>query len=182
MKQGTMFAESSRIGKMGEVLFLKEMERFPMLSIQDTTQLEEFQNLDVDFVVKNTQTQTTTLVEIKCDTYRKSGNFFIEEFSDLEHRYPGWLKKSNADIIVYIFINGLDAYERNVYFLDLKALKSLDWTQFRRMEVKGQGRFKAVKTTTGFLLSITKARQLGLVKKEYAWSHGGAVNNFQRLG
>lgn len=80
-------------------------------------------------------------VEMKAERTKGAGNFFLESWSNRQRGNPGWFLKSDADVLLYHF---LDADE--LYVLDLPTLRAWafkDWAIARYPERKQSKRAQA---------------------------------------
>jgi hypothetical protein len=70
-----------------------------VLNVED---LPEYRSVDIDLIWKTKRGDKT--IEIKGDTYHRTGNFFLETFSNKERNTPGCFMYTEADFIFYYFI------------------------------------------------------------------------------
>jgi len=63
---------------------------------------EKYQAADVDLLWKTTLGDKT--IEIKGDTYHRTGNFFLETHSNKERNTPGCFMYTEADFVYYYFV------------------------------------------------------------------------------
>lgn len=157
------FAESSRIGKLGEAQFYERHAYTPWLLCEDVSDNLEYRSKDIDFLVENLVTGKKTTVEIKTDTRAtQTGNLFIEEWTNKECAVPGYLYKSQADIIVFYFVNGLRKHTHNAIYVSLPALRAFVEANkdnsriLKRREVNGgYDPYNKKKTVTGWTMPVT---------------------------
>jgi hypothetical protein len=62
-------------------------------------------------------------IEIKVEEEDKHGNLFLESWSNKSQYNPGWFVKSDADLLIYYFLESDDAY-----VLNLPKLKAWGFT------------------------------------------------------
>lgn len=63
---------------------------------------ETYQAADIDLLWKTTLGDKT--IEIKGDTYHRTGNFFLETLSNKERNTPGCFMYTEADFVYYYFV------------------------------------------------------------------------------
>ena len=98
------FHQSMKIGQLGETRIFEYLEsRDDVESVIDVTDQRHFQKIDVDYLVKTTDGKEYK-VEVKTDTY-KSGNIYYETISSKESDTIGCFNKTEADFLMYYFIN-----------------------------------------------------------------------------
>jgi len=92
-----------------------------------------FQAIDVDLVWQTHK--RTYRIEIKCDRYYRTGNFFLETQSNAELGTPGCMLYTQADFVFYYFVQ-----PKILFVLPMPATR--DWF------LKNLARFLERKTTT----------------------------------
>lgn len=108
-----MFIDDKKRGKVGEELF-KEFLKSKGVNYADVSEIEAFQNKDVDIIVKG------QYVEIKTD-YRieSTKRIFVECYKEKDGKvYSGWMEKCEADYIAYI-----DAVSRETFIIKMNRLR-----------------------------------------------------------
>lgn len=88
--------------------------------IIDVSEDEEYQKKDIDFIVIKNGQKTT--LEVKLDnSFDKTGNIFIEAYSDYgNYRSPGWIEYCEAKYICFY-----DTKTAKGMIIDLPLIKSL---------------------------------------------------------
>lgn len=74
-------------------------------------------------IIKNNSSKVT-IMDVKTDTQYRTGNFFIEEISQMEKQVKGWLTESTAEYIAYYFLG-----HNVMYLIPLKSLRA--WAEKR---------------------------------------------------
>lgn len=96
----------------------------------------EFRKRDIDLVWETDKGEIT--IEIKGDTYHRTGNFFLETLSNQERNTPGCFMYTEADFVFYYFVT-----IKKLYILPMPETR--DW--FR--EHLGEFRERATETEIG---------------------------------
>lgn len=97
------FNESINRGKRGEEIILDILNSKNYIqNITDVSNDSSYFEKDIDFIVEFTNGNVQT-VEIKTD-FTKYPNFFYEEISALETNSIGCFEKTEAEILIYYFI------------------------------------------------------------------------------
>lgn len=144
------FQKSYDIGKQGEeyiIQYIKSLEN--VLYIEDVREDKVYQNKDIDIVV-TLKNNTKVKVEIKTDTY-DTGNIFYETMSCIETNSIGCIEKTQADLILYYFIN-----TKELYIFDTKEYKKwfnnkkYNFTKKKFLNYYNNGTSKY--TTEGFII------------------------------
>lgn len=98
------FGISKELGDVGEEVirdFLGFYFKVPMTQVQDMRDDLQSRQEDVDFIVwKNNK---PIKIEVKTDSYYKTGNIAFEYYSSMEDKSMGCLLKTTADFIFYYF-------------------------------------------------------------------------------
>lgn len=178
------FNISLEIGYLGEDRFKEFVKRNPWIDLEDVSELSFYQNKDIDFIITNNLNGRKATIEIKTDTFT-TGNFFIEETTHEQYNTPGWLYKSEADILIYYFINGTTE-EQNVYFLNLNNLrmwvdKNKDNTDLLtpKKVFGGYDPKNNKKTVRGWTLPVKKISQTGALLLADIWDTFDVKNNWK---
>lgn len=103
-------------GKDDLLRFLEMQAGSGRVVLTDKGPLSQFLQETVGDAVMNDRQMTTWGVEFKIED-RHTGNLFLETWSNLCRRNPGWMVKLNTDILLYYF---LDA--RHLYSLGFQKL------------------------------------------------------------
>lgn len=94
------FDKSLNEGKIIESIVKKNLEKrgFEVIDLSDK---KIYQKIDVDFMIKRGNSKM--LIEVKADyEMNKTGNIFLEDGMERKTGfYPGWLRKSKADLLWY---------------------------------------------------------------------------------
>lgn len=91
----------------------RDIERW-LLSLSETVRIKnveddpEYQKVDIDLIWTNKS--GSYRIEIKGDTYHKTGNFFFETHSNKERNTPGCFMYTEADFIFYYFVTSRVLY------------------------------------------------------------------------
>lgn len=178
------FNISLEVGYLGEDRFKEFVKKNPWMDLRDVSDDPTYRSKDIDFIITNTFDGRTAGVEIKTDTY-STGNFFLEELTHEEYQTPGWLYKSEADILVYYFINGTTEQE-NVYFLNLHRLRN--WIDENKKDTKlltqkkvfgGYDPSNNKKTVRGWTLAVKNVSQTGAVLMADVWDTFDVKNEWK---
>jgi hypothetical protein len=100
------FEQASLIGSNGvnDLLPLLERESFQgRFVITDKGNLSEFLQKSVGDVIFNCKNQKVWTIEIKTEKDNKTGNFYLETWSNLSRYTPGWLQTLKTDFLWYYF-------------------------------------------------------------------------------
>lgn len=98
------FERSSEVGRDAVSDVVEFLSNSPKIEeIKNVEHDKEYQKIDVDLVLKYKHKENV-LVEVKGDTYHKTGNFFFETISNKEKDSPGCFMYSEADWFFYYFI------------------------------------------------------------------------------
>ena len=105
-------------GKEDLVRFLEAQACSGRVVLTDKGPLSTFLQETVGDAVMNDRQMDTWGVEFKIEE-KHTGNLFLETWSNLARRNPGWTVKLNADILLY-------------YFLDCKHLYSISFQRLAK--------------------------------------------------
>jgi hypothetical protein len=94
-----------------------------------------YQVIDVDLLWRAKDQEVK--IEIKGDTYHKTGNFFLETYSNEERNTPGCFMYTQADFVFY-------------YFVEIKTLYSLPMPETKDWFEKHINEFKESRTQTPY--------------------------------
>jgi len=128
------FADSIKVGKKGEnIVYDWLMSRESVKNVIDVSDDRDYQKKDIDYIVQFHKGKNVS-IEIKCDTYYHTGNFFLELISNDNKGTEGCLIYTEADYLFYFFdkVNIL-------YIIPVKELQQ--WIS----ENKDSGRFRKKK-------------------------------------
>ena len=93
------FTKSIAQGKIGEQIFLDDFLKFLDIKYKDVTGCQQFQVIDTDYIT------SIGTYEIKT-SYKDNKQIIIEDFtnvnSNLGNISYGWIKKTKADLIVFV--------------------------------------------------------------------------------
>ena len=122
-------------GKFTESIVKKNLEDKLGYNVQDVSDVKEWQDKDVDFIVSNANKSIHFALEVKNDDrMHQTGNFFFEiGFDRKTGFYKGWWYKCKAHALCFF-----DSVTGTGYILDfgkVKALKGKD-------ELLGTGLFE----------------------------------------
>lgn len=153
-----LMTQQAAFGAIGEIalsLLLTYCYRFATAFV-DVRNVPYFRSIDVDYIVYFAD-GTKHYVEVKTDSYTKTGNAFAEYKSSVEHDTLGWIYKTEARWIFYIFVSGsVYIMQRDKFVLWLNANKD----HFKSKEVENQGYMSA-----GYLVPTSELIQLDCTKK-----------------
>ena len=90
-------------------------------TVEDVSEIKEYQKKDIDFLVANGTTKQLISMEVKRDdNIFRTGNFFFEIGFEKENYYSmGWMGKCKAD-----YISFYDTRRNKGYILDFIKTKS----------------------------------------------------------
>ena len=92
------FEDDNKIGENGEKIFKEFMESHN-LKYTDVSKVDEYQDIDVDFIVHLENGKI--LVEVKNDTrIHSTDNIFYETISNVDFGTPGCFEKTKSNVIV----------------------------------------------------------------------------------
>lgn len=104
MAEAHNFTDSLKKGDVGEELILNYLNKNDNIDyIEDVSNNVDYQKVDIDSIIHFKSGKTQTL-EIKTDFY-KSPNFFYEVMSAIETGSVGCFEKTEADRLIYYYIN-----------------------------------------------------------------------------
>lgn len=120
------FEGSKSIGKIGEQAVREFIEsKWKGMTYKDMSEVEGYQYKEVDAVLEFESGRNSVAIEIKTDTWSNMPNLAIETIANEEIGRPGWIWTTEADWIVYLFVNGLDSGEDNLWFIDVEHIRTL---------------------------------------------------------
>lgn len=121
------FDRQKAVGKIAEAA-VKEHLINRGHTINDVSEDQQYQKIDTDFIVYK-DNQVTTL-EVKVDnSYKKTGNIFIEDYAVREGKvYDGWLHYCEANYIAYY-----DTVRKCGMIVNYPLIKSLLDKAFQRV-------------------------------------------------
>ncbi|MDZ7704105.1 MAG: hypothetical protein U5L04_06435 [Trueperaceae bacterium] len=97
---------------------------------------KQYQDIDVDLIWYTHRNPAGYKVEVKVDSYYRTGNFFFETFSNVERGTPGCFLYTEADLVFY-------------YFPEVRRLFILPMPATRNWFVEHRERFRVRDTRTG---------------------------------
>jgi hypothetical protein len=122
----------------------------PGSRVHDVQSDPRFQHRGVDLLWER-EGESVTGVEVKGDRHGRRGNYFLELVSNLEKDTPGCFLYSEADLLLYVFLE-----QRELHLLPLKAAR--EWFLGRAKEFplrSTQTRMgKSLYTTVGAVVPI----------------------------
>lgn len=140
------------------ITFLKKKEfTRQVISVEDD---RKYQKKDIDLIWDLTLNKKNKrlYIEVKGDTYWKSGNMFIETISNMSKNTPGCFLYTEADYIFY-------------YFIETKELTMLPMKKFKEWFMANEERFQAKYLRTQYGNSTEYYRSKGvLVPKITLWN------------
>lgn len=143
------FKDSVKVGESGEEEIFDWLRNNPNVeSVDDVRDMWEYRAKDVDAVV-NFKDGSSGMSEIKTDTYT-SGNFFFETMSSMETGSLGCLYKTQADYLMYYFVNFGELYIIKMSQFRKWFDKNKNRPEFKRKEVKNKRRNGGTYTTEGY--------------------------------
>lgn len=159
------FERDHELGEVGEEAVLSLLQNHPFtIDVLDVRPYEHWQRRGVDFIWRNEE----GVFALDAKTERRStGNLFLETVSNTVTGELGWLYSSQADFIVYGFL------DRNVwYFFDLEQMRRVvdqnpGFPTRRAKTPMGDGGYE----TEGVLVALTHPAAAALI---YEISSGGA--------
>lgn len=142
------FYESLQEGKVGE----KMVEQYLLStgwSVEDTSKDKEYQDKDIDFIVKKGRMEIP--IEVKYDSViNYTENFFIEVISCVRIDSLGWFHKTHAEYIWYI-----DKEEDIAYVFKTKDMEDYIENNFTQRRKCTDGS----KTSVGIIVNIHKYKE-----------------------
>ena len=95
------FVKDLKVGEIGEKVVREYLERLGY-KVENVTNIKEYQNKDIDFIVKKEGFKTELPIEIKTDTLaHKTGNLAYEFYSNKYIKSKGCFEKTQAKYIFY---------------------------------------------------------------------------------
>jgi len=146
-------------GKEDLVRFLENQACNGRVVLTDKGPLAQFLQETVGDAIMNDREMTTWGVEFKIER-KHTGNLFLETWSNLARRNPGWMVKLNADILLYYFLDYSRLYSIGVHKLVLWAFGNS--SAFRNNE-RVQGR------SPGRIYDFPERRQGRYTQKNDTW-------------
>lgn len=123
-------------GKDALVCFLHSQASSGRVVLTDKGPLSKFLQETVGDAVMNGRDMTAWGVEFKIEQ-KHTGNLFLETWSNLSRRNPGWMVKLNTDILLYYFLDCGQLY--SISFQRLAKWAFGDSAAYRQGErVKGR--------------------------------------------
>ena len=163
IKEG--YKESCRVGADGvkELLPLLERESFQgRFVITDKGNISEFLQKSVGDVIFNSKNQSIWSIEIKTERENRTGNFFLETWSNRSRLTPGWMITLKADFLWYYFQDVKTLY--SIHLPDLQKWAFIDGKIYRYPE-KEQKRYNQLNDTWGRCVNISHVEsEVGLKK------------------
>jgi hypothetical protein len=102
LKRATMDA-CNKVAKQAaddiEAWLRKHKSTIDVLNVEN---LPQYRLVDIDLILKTKRGDKT--IEIKGDTYHRTGNFFLETISNKERNTPGCFMYTEADFVYYYFV------------------------------------------------------------------------------
>ena len=152
------FYNSLAIGKQAEEAVKAHLEKRG-ITVIDVSNIKEYQKIDVDFLLRKGNQETT--LEVKHDRkLHKTGNFFFEcGFFRGANYSAGWLKYCQAQYLCYY-----DTDTKHGYIIDFAETLPLLKQHAREVTFYDKADGKQGKA---LLLSVNKAKRLNLIKYEW---------------
>lgn len=104
------------------------------------------------------------VLEIKCESTEKYGNFFFESWSNRKRSMLGWIHKLKADVLIVYFLDTGNAY-------CMKVPELRDWLfekgNLWKYPEKVQGKWKQKNESAGHLVKIADVMKNDWVLKEF---------------
>lgn len=108
------------VGKEGEKLAFDALASNPQTeALSDVSDDPAYRRMGIDFLWTRKGLEQPLRIEVKT-ARRRTGEIFLEVSSNDEKGYPGWLKTSSADILVWVVLAPAAAY-----ILDLHRLRAI---------------------------------------------------------
>lgn len=109
--------------KEGEELVLNYLISLPyVVEVEDVRDLDKYRQKDIDFIVhvynENTKKFSYETVEVKTDTYFRTGNIFAETVSNMSLNTKGCFLKTECDYLYYLF-----SPQNILYILPMKKVR-----------------------------------------------------------
>ena len=114
---GYDFKEQDDVGKVAVkkcIKFLNTQNKTH--AIKDVQEDTGYRELDVDILWYQKPSNKEVMIEVKGDTYYRTGNYFFETISNESKNTPGCFMYTKAKYIFYLFIpeNELHIFETNI--------------------------------------------------------------------
>lgn len=169
-------------GKDDLVRFLENQACNGRVVLTDKGPLSAFLQETVGDAVMNARDMTTWGIEFKIEQ-KHTGNLFLETWSNLSRRNPGWMVKLNTDILLYYFLDCSSLY--SIGFQRLVIWAFGDSSAFRNGErvnrrspgriydfpERKQNRYNQLNDTWGRIVPLdVLRREVGI--REYTKSSG----------
>lgn len=119
-----------------EELVLNYLISLPyVVEVEDVRDLDKYRQKDIDFIVhvynKNTKKFSYETVDVKTDTYFRTGNIFAEMVSNMSLNTKGCFLKTECDYIYYLF------HPQNIlYILPTQEVRQWFWKNFESLPTK----------------------------------------------
>lgn len=126
--------EQLNIAKRASKEITTFLEHLPYsISVMNVEDDRAYQKRDIDLLWKYEKNGRIVekRIEVKGDTYHKTGNIFVEVISNVTKKTPGCFMYTEADYIFY-------------YFIDSKELNIIKMDDFRRWWEISESRFRPV--------------------------------------
>lgn len=119
------FATSAKVGEVGETAFIAFMKaNWPAVKVEDVSGNDDYRWKDIDFILHYPSGKKVT-VEVKTDTNDWSPNFAMEVVANQEKGRKGWFVTSEADVLAYLFVNGLKGGGNNLFIMNLNEARNV---------------------------------------------------------
>lgn len=142
------FEQCLAVGKNGEKTAKETLEDYLVeYKIKDVSDIKEYQDKDIDFILVHQGTGEEIEVEVKTDnTNHKNWNMFVEDISCERLGSDGWLRKTKAKYVFYQYT------QRNCSIMvPVDIIRAL--TQINTYKL-GKA-FDKFKTSVGFLVPVS---------------------------
>lgn len=120
-KRAPDFSKDLLYGDQAMLMAIQKLESLPeTISVIDVSKVPLYQNMDIDmlWVRAYENKEIVSRVEVKGDSYPER-NFYLEAWSNIERGTPGCIVKTQADFIMYLFVQ-----TQNYYLLDASDLRT----------------------------------------------------------
>jgi len=135
VRQYAFHDKLSEAEKGEEIVFHYLLTLPHVIEVEDVRNCPEYRQKDIDFIVhtidENTKTFSSETVEVKTDTYYRTGNIFAETVSNLNLGTKGCFLKTECDYIYYLF------HPQNIlYILPTQEVRQWFWKNFESLPTK----------------------------------------------
>ncbi len=117
-------------------------------------------------------TESVVTIELKVEEENKTGNLYLESFSNKSKCNPGWMFKSEAELLVYYFLRSDECYTLKMQRLRRWAFsqETEGFWNISSYPEREQKKREQKNDTWGWCVPITRCLEVAATKKESRYS------------